>query len=71
MRERRGLRVPVEHISDEQIVSAIRYLDPDRDSKRSDRDTAGITDAKAALKGLEEIEAWWACTETTRTSLKS
>jgi hypothetical protein len=70
MRERRELQVPAEHMTDEQIASAIRYLDPDRDSKRSDLDTAGITDAKAALKGLEELEAWWAWSETTRASLK-
>ena len=42
MRERRELQVPAEHMTDEQIASAIRYLDPDRDRKRSDLDAGTV-----------------------------
>jgi hypothetical protein len=42
MRERRELQVPAEHMTDEQIASAIRYLDPDRDNKRSDLDAGTV-----------------------------
>jgi hypothetical protein len=34
-RERRELLVPSEHMTEEQIASAIRYLDPDLGSERS------------------------------------
>jgi hypothetical protein len=42
MWERRELQVPAEHLTDEQIASAIRYLDPDRDRKRSDLDAGTV-----------------------------
>lgn len=35
VRERRELLVPVEHMTDEQIASAIRYLDPHPDGEQS------------------------------------
>ena len=38
VRERRELLVPVERMTDEQIASVIRYLDPDPDSERSEDD---------------------------------
>lgn len=33
MQEEHELRAPVEHITDEEIKSAIHYLDPDRSDK--------------------------------------
>ena len=38
VRERRELLVPVERMTDEQIASVIRYLDPDPDSERPEDD---------------------------------
>ena len=35
MREKHELRTLVEHITDEEIMSAIRYLDPDRSDERN------------------------------------
>ena len=38
VRERSELLVPVKHMTAEQIASAIRYLDPDPGSERSEDD---------------------------------
>jgi hypothetical protein len=35
MREKHEIRASVEHIADEEIMSAIRYLDPDSTAKSS------------------------------------
>jgi hypothetical protein len=35
MQEKHELRTPVERMTDEEIMSAIRYLDPDRSDKRN------------------------------------
>jgi hypothetical protein len=42
MRERRELLVPVERMTDEQIASAIRDLDPDPGSERSGDGGTGL-----------------------------
>ena len=45
MRENHDLRVPVEHITDSEILSAIRYLDPDGGAERG----SNISDAVLAI----------------------